>query len=676
MKKTVALLLCLVIVFSFPASTLATEITSAQSAGSVNEKTEVVSMRDTYSKTYLLPDGSYQYVAYAEPIHYKDSNDTFVEINNEIKESETRAGYKYTNTSNSWNAFFAEKLNSDNAVLITDEEHTISFSFPGQTGIGTATRSNTLSKLGSSAYYDKLTNDNRMVVYQDVIANVDIVYTVQHSVLKEDIVLKSKDAPNSFKFRLNTNGLTVNEKDGTIALFDPEGNEVFAFAPLYMEDSSGKRSENVQLTCASIKNGYEITISADTAFLNAVDTVYPVVIDPSIMLTGYDVTFDTCVDQEYPTSNYYLAESLWTGGALGTNAMRTYMKYTLPTGISASQVTSAYVYLLKKEHKAPTIKAYRVTSDWSSSAITWNSKPSYSTTYASGDATNTVGEWYGLNVTTLVEYWLNGTYPNYGMVLKEPSETDSTQKTKFYSSDAPSPNKPELVINYNVPTIALELRYDQAYANRFSGASARILREANVLKTKYATEFGINVNLYTPTSFYSYTDSYCTTDPFTYCRHPEDHICANSSMSVLQSYHHTNIYNILCRVPRPDISEYVTMAFIGHNNCIVNGGSHYSNPYYGLCYATLGLMGIMNFESEAQETKTLIHEFGHLYGVKDHYGGSTQTTTEIIQSTGNTGYSRNCIYGENKDQEEVYTNLVICDGCASLIIANKNKFSH
>ena len=106
MKKTVALLLCLVIVFSFPASTLATEITSAQSAGSVNEKTEVVSMRDTYSKTYLLPDGSYQYVAYAEPIHYKDSNNTFVEINNEIKESETRVGYKYTNTSNSWNAFF------------------------------------------------------------------------------------------------------------------------------------------------------------------------------------------------------------------------------------------------------------------------------------------------------------------------------------------------------------------------------------------------------------------------------------------------------------------------------------------------------------------------------------------------------------------------------------------
>lgn len=448
MKKTVALLLCLIMVFSFPASALAAEITSSQPVGSVNEKTEVVSMRDTYSKTYLLPDGSYQYVAYAEPIHYKDNSDAFVEINNAITENGTRDGYKYTNTSNSWNAFFAEKLNSDDAVLITDGDHAVSFTFPGQTGLGTATKSSTFSKLSSSKYYEKIASDNRTVVYQNVVANVDIVYTVQHSVLKEDIVLKSKAAPNTFKFRLNTNGLTVDEKDGIIALFDSEGNEIFAFTPLYMEDSNGKRSENVQLTCESIKNGYEITISADAAFLNAADTVYPVVIDPSIMVTGYDVTFDTCVDQEYPTSNYYLSENLWTGGALGTNAMRTYMKYTLPTGISASQVTSAYVYLLKKEHQAPTIRAYRVTSDWSSSAITWNSKPAYTTTYASGVATNTTGNWYGLNVTTLVKYWLNGTYPNYGMVLKEPSESDSAQKTKFYSSDAPSPNKPELVINY------------------------------------------------------------------------------------------------------------------------------------------------------------------------------------------------------------------------------------
>jgi len=59
MKKTIALLLCLVMVLSFPASATAAGSISAQSDGSVKEKTEVVSKRDAYSKTYLLPDGTY-----------------------------------------------------------------------------------------------------------------------------------------------------------------------------------------------------------------------------------------------------------------------------------------------------------------------------------------------------------------------------------------------------------------------------------------------------------------------------------------------------------------------------------------------------------------------------------------------------------------------------------------
>lgn len=173
------------------------------------------------------------------------------------------------------------------------------------------------------------------------------------------------------------------------------------------------------------------------------------IIDPSVMVTGSDVTYDTCVDEEYPNSNYYLSESLWTGGALGTNAMRTYLKFSIPTYISANQVSSAYVYLLQKDHQPPTIRAYRVSGSWTSSAITWNSKPPFSSFDYSGVAINTVGNWYGLDVTTLIRGWLSAEYSYYGFVLKEPSETSSSQKTKFYSSDAPSPNKPELVITYS-----------------------------------------------------------------------------------------------------------------------------------------------------------------------------------------------------------------------------------
>lgn len=449
MKKFIALLLCLVIVLSFPASATASELFSLQADGSSVEKTEILSKRDAYSKTYLLPDGSYQYVAYAEPVHYKDSNDTYVEIDNKITESVTKDGYKYTNASNSWNAYFAEKLSNSDAVMMTDGQHSISFCFPGQTGTEIVTRSTDIAKDKDLGYYSKLAADNRSVIYTDVVADVDIAYTVQAGLLKEDIILKSKDAPTSFKFRLNTGGLTIKTNNNTISLFDSNGKEIFSFAPLYMEDANGKRSDNVTMEYTSVKNGYEVTITADRSFLEAEDTAYPVVIDPSVMVTGSDVTFDTCVDEQYPTSNYYLSENLWTGGALGTNAMRTYIKFALPSDVYASQVTSAYIYLLKKDYQTPTIQAYRVASDWTPSAMTWNTRSYYSTESSSPTAVNTVGNWYGLDITSILTSWLAGTYPNYGVVLKEPSETNSSQKTKFYSSDAPSPNKPELVINYS-----------------------------------------------------------------------------------------------------------------------------------------------------------------------------------------------------------------------------------
>jgi len=463
MKKFIVLLLCFALILPLAPQTIAEPLLPEDTALStadvtVNtentaaQKTEVLSKRDAYSKTYVLPDGSYQYVGYAEPIHYKDSTGSYVEINNAITDSVKRDDYKYTNTANLWNAYFSEKLNNGDAVMLTSGKYNVSFSLaeqPCTTAVVKATDiSNTKSAL--SAYHQKLSADNRAVIYRDVAENVDIAYTVQTGALKEDIILKSKDTPSVYRFRLTANGLTIQQVDDTISLCTATGEEVFSFAPLFMEDANGKRSEKVSLTYTSVKNGYELTVSADTTFLNAKNTVYPVVIDPSIMVTGSSNTYDTCVDQQYPSSNYYLSESLWTGGALGTNAMRTYLKFNFPTDFTPNQVTYAYIYLLKKDYQTPTIKAYPVTSDWSSSSVTWNNKPDYDSTIYTPEVYNSTGNWYRLNVTNILKCWLNNAFPNYGLVLKEPNENLSAQKTKFYSSDAPSPNKPELVIGYSV----------------------------------------------------------------------------------------------------------------------------------------------------------------------------------------------------------------------------------
>ncbi len=68
--------------------------------------------------------------------------------------------------------------------------------------------------------------------------------------------------------------------------------------------------------------------------------------------------------------------------------------------------------------------------------------------------------------------------------------------------------------------------------------------------------------------------------------------------------------------------------------------------------------------------KTLLHEFGHLYGAPDHY---TQAVTEDMIGE---GYSDYCIYGSYKDVSDVVNDLTICDGCRMKIIQNVYKYNY
>ena len=221
--------------------------------------------------------------------------------------------------------------------------------------------------------------------------------------------------------------------------------------------------------------------------------------------------------------------------------------------------------------------------------------------------------------------------------------------------------------------------YDQAYNNRYDGAYTRISEEFEILREKYLTEFGIIVNCTSISSFYSYADEYCSTDYATKCDHVDAGLCEDSTPLyggniILHEYHHTNIYNNILRIPFPDTSLEVKVAYLGHQFCIANTHLHF--PYFGLAYPDIGLAAITNFSNVASETKTLIHEFGHFYGVIDHYGGTELSTEDIINETGNLGYSAYCIYGENKETDDVLENYTICEGCKSIIESNKSLYNH
>ncbi len=247
---------------------------------------------------------------------------------------------------------------------------------------------------------------------------------------------------------------------------------------------------------------------------------------------------------------------------------------------------------------------------------------------------------------------------------------------RLYSND--SNYRDEWIIETGYNTFFIDALYDYAYDYRFSDAETRISNTFSVLKQKYLEEFGIDIILNDCSLFFSYADN---DDPY-YYNNPCDHdtICENSfaysnGTVVYKTFHHTNVYNILFRLPDPTFHNYGIMAFIGHITCRMRdttSPSQHDNisPFAGLTYIEKRKHIIMWQLSIDDEIEAVVHEFGHLYGAIDHYGlDVSPTTLEVINTTGDNRFNPYCIYGEYKEDETVKSNLLICDGCRARIEA-------
>ena len=220
--------------------------------------------------------------------------------------------------------------------------------------------------------------------------------------------------------------------------------------------------------------------------------------------------------------------------------------------------------------------------------------------------------------------------------------------------------------------------YDQAYMIRYANYNSRIISQLTKMQEKYLEDFEIWIEYTTPTSFYSYADTNCSTNPTHQCQHSTADDCNNSVLYTngninYKTYHHNNYHNIMLRVPLPDTTVSLKLIYSGHDTCRNDNGVHKTNPYYGLAYPNFGMFMVTNNVSVASSTKTTAHEFGHMLGVKDHY---TDDLLEQVETSTGLDFDDNCIWGKNKENTEVMNNLTMCEGCKTTIESNKNKYNH
>jgi hypothetical protein len=119
-----------------------------------------------------------------------------------------------------------------------------------------------------------------------------------------------------------------------------------------------------------------------------------------------------------------------------------------PTGPILAQdgitINSAIFSVYVQEGTDQAVDAFRITSDWDENTVTWNNFGGYDATNI-GSFTADAAGYHSIDITTLVQDWVDGTYPNYGIIL-----TQGTSPLTVYSSSewADIAQHPRLVINY------------------------------------------------------------------------------------------------------------------------------------------------------------------------------------------------------------------------------------
>lgn len=462
-KRLFSLLIAtLLLISSFNYASAAQETIQA-SAEEVVRVREVESLRTSNSETYLLSDGTYQCVIYSSDKYYETADGKLQQIDNSIvltgnsvntSSFNATINNSYKNAGNRFGVSFSGQ--GKPKIDLTYKDYGIAFtpvSASSQIGVDlTAKMSNiSVGQVQLNALSQLTETGSNTARYSDVFPSTDLVYVLEDNALKEYIIINDAAAPNSFTFRYELDGVTVNT-DNKNPQFSDGNNIIFTLMDLFAIDANGVTTDALSYTVTPTLDGSDvlITVTLDESFLSSQERTYPIIIDPSTVVLSSSQTSDTCVCSYHPKTNYYL-DSLRTGfDGEDTGVRRSYIQFAIPNSLMGADVTTAILELKKVSGASPTVYAYPSNSLWTSSTLNWNNKPGYNSSYKSTKSTvQSDGAWYSMYVTNIVDAWLNGTILYYGFVVKSGIENDPNLWTTFYSSDATAANRPVLTINYN-----------------------------------------------------------------------------------------------------------------------------------------------------------------------------------------------------------------------------------
>ncbi|MFD7446442.1 LamG-like jellyroll fold domain-containing protein [Streptomyces sp. NPDC059909] len=308
------------------------------------------------------------------------------------------------------------------------------------------------------------------VTYAGVLPDTDVELVPLAQGFKENFVLHSRDAANSWTFPLDVKGLTPRIADGGEVEFTDADGKVTATIPhAYMEDSKvdrrsadATRSQAVSYALTTVDGKPALKLTADRDWLDDPERVYPVTVDPTVTASNSTYTQNTI-------SGDHSAENLIKIGSYdsGTNKANSFLQFSsLGTTLAGQKVSAATLNLWaiwSATCDPQSFTVHPVTQSWTPSGVTAYPGPTYgasigSATPAPGaSCTNTDG---GTDVGVKMPVSLGTSWftqvatggANYGLAVTAPT-SDGLHWKKFHSDNSTTAGwRPSLDLTYTANT--------------------------------------------------------------------------------------------------------------------------------------------------------------------------------------------------------------------------------
>jgi RHS repeat-associated protein len=408
-------------------------------------RVEDESQRTPTSATYANPDGTWTIESYGGVVRSRTDNDKWVPIDPTVKKD-------------------------DGSYVADATPFDVKYSDGGDTTLGTAqTTADSTVSVGWPTALPTPTADGPTLIYPDAAPDTDLVVSSNDDGFDYSMVLDHAPAadasPVEFQVPLNLKNLepTVHS-DGSIVLRDGKKIVADMTAPLMWDGQAANKDGSGTTTpvTADLEGDGDsrvLVLKPDMDYLRDPSTVYPVTIDPALVINDAS---DTWVQSAGVTSSQYSSPELHVGSNDGgTTVARSYLNFDLSavTALgSGVQITAAQLNMsnfVAGSCTGSAVRMSRVTSSWTPTGITWATQPTVtstdsSTSSAADGATGCATEGtMTFNALPILNDWVAGS-ANLGVQIAADNETAASGFREFRSDDYSDTSKfPQLSVTYD-----------------------------------------------------------------------------------------------------------------------------------------------------------------------------------------------------------------------------------